>query len=41
MPTTSEWLIDYNEHRPHDSLVDLPPIEYAKTARGSSSQLSA
>ncbi len=35
---THRWLIDYNEHRPHDSLGDLPPSEYAKTAGSSSSQ---
>ena len=38
---THRWLIDYNEHRPHDSLGDLPPTEYAKTVGSSSSQPSA
>lgn len=37
---THRWLIDYNEHRTHDSLGDLTPIEYAEAARSSSSQPS-
>ena len=32
---THRWLIDYNEHRPHDSLGDLTPIEYAQNCRSS------
>lgn len=35
------WMIDYNEQRPHDSLDDLPPIEYMmKKPKNSISQLS-
>lgn len=28
--TTYWWMIDYNEHRPHDALGDLTPAEYLK-----------
>ena len=38
---THRWLIDYNEHRPHDSLDDLPPVEFAEKAKSSSFELSA
>jgi putative transposase len=38
---THRWLIDYNEHRPHGSLGDLLPSEYAKTAGSPRSQPSA
>lgn len=27
---TEEWVYDYNNHRPHDSLKRLPPVLYAK-----------
>ena len=38
---THRWLIDYNEHRPHDALGDLPPVEYAARAKSSTYELSA
>jgi putative transposase len=34
------WRLEYNEVRPHDSLGDLTPIEYAHAAENSSSELS-
>ena len=34
------WLLEYNEERPHDSLGDLTPSEYAQVARNSSYELS-
>ena len=38
---THWWLIDYNEQRPHESLGDLPPIEYvSRNAMGSKNSLS-
>jgi putative transposase len=33
------WMLEYNEDRSHDSLGDLTPIEYAQTARNSTSEL--
>jgi putative transposase len=27
---THWWLVDYNEHRPHDALNRLPPVDYAR-----------
>lgn len=34
-------MIDYNEQRPHDSLDDLPPIEYMmEKSKDSIAQLS-
>jgi putative transposase len=34
------WMLEYNEDRPHDSLGDLTPAEYAQTARNSTLELS-
>ena len=34
------WMLEYNEERPHDSLGDLTPVEFAHVARNSSSELS-
>jgi putative transposase len=34
------WMLEYNEGRPHDSLGDLTPIEYAQTARNSNLEVS-
>jgi putative transposase len=34
------WMLEYNEHRPHDPLGDLAPVEYAQVARNSSFELS-
>ncbi|NDA64514.1 MAG: hypothetical protein EBX50_21165 [Chitinophagia bacterium] len=28
---TEEWLEDYNHHRPHESLNNLPPLKYQST----------
>lgn len=25
---TEQWLVDYNEYRPHESLGDLPPVQF-------------
>lgn len=33
---TYNWMIEYNEERPHDSLEDLTPIEYAEKTAGNS-----
>ncbi len=32
-----QWLIEYNEQRPHDSLEDRTPVEYRQTYAGTSS----
>ena len=34
--TTYWWMIEYNEHRPHDSLEDLTPTEYMRNKAGNS-----
>ncbi len=33
------WMLEYNEDRPHTSLDDLSPIEYAQTVLGGGSAL--
>lgn len=39
--TTYWWMIDYNEHRPHDALGDMTPAEYmVQNAENSTLQLS-
>jgi putative transposase len=35
------WLIDFNEVRPHSSIGNLTPSEFAKSIRTNPSQLSA
>ena len=35
-----EWMLDYNEERPHDSLGNLPPAIYRKKVENSSLELS-
>jgi putative transposase len=39
---TYEWLIAYNERRPHDALGGLPPVTFReqKTAKTSTYELS-
>ncbi len=40
--TTYWWMIEYNEHRPHDALGDLTPAEYMEQNVGTSTlKLSA
>jgi putative transposase len=34
------WMLEYNEERPHDSLGDMTPAEFAQVARNSSLELS-
>ena len=34
------WMLEYNEERPHDSLGDMTPVEFAQVARNSSLELS-
>jgi putative transposase len=33
---TYEWMMEYNEERPHDSLADLTPMEARQQAAGNS-----
>ena len=35
-----EWMLDYNEERPHDSLGNLPPAIYRRKVENSSLELS-
>lgn len=34
------WMLEYNEERPHDSLGDLTPVEFAIAARNSSFEMT-
>jgi putative transposase len=34
------WMLEYNEERPHDSLGDMTPAEFAQVARSSNLALS-
>lgn len=36
---TENWLTEYNEERPHDSLGDLTPYEYMATSKPKNSRL--
>ncbi|WP_158602023.1 integrase core domain-containing protein [Pararobbsia silviterrae] len=27
---TDQWLVDYNDYRPHESLGDVPPTQYMR-----------
>lgn len=31
---SAKWVYDYNHHRPHDSLENMPPVVYAAKLRG-------
>ena len=31
---TAEWIHDYNHHRPHDSLENMPPVLFANKLLG-------
>jgi putative transposase len=33
---TDKWLIDYNEHRPHESLGNVTPREFLSTQQSKS-----
>jgi len=32
---TAEWMIDYNNYRPHEALQNMPPKMFAKNKAGS------
>ena len=35
-----EWLLEYNEERPHDSLDDMTPLEYRRQYESQQAEVS-
>ncbi|HXF08484.1 MAG TPA: integrase core domain-containing protein, partial [Candidatus Acidoferrales bacterium] len=35
-----EWLLEYNEERPHDSLDDMTPLEYRRQYESQQAKVS-